>query len=52
MKSVKEINVEIEQLQTELIEAKKAESKDALAEVKRPIQRVWFYFWYDEGCIC
>ena len=34
MKSVKEINAEIEQLQAELIETNKFENKDALVEVK------------------
>ena len=35
MKSVKEINTEIKQLQAELIETNKFEHKDALVEVKR-----------------
>lgn len=35
MKSVKEINAEIEQLQAELIETNKFEHKDALVKVKR-----------------
>ena len=42
MKSVKEINAEIEQLQAELIETNKFEHKDALVEVQRLCKELGF----------